>query len=77
MERGSHLDILEKEGFLDRIHGGAVLKDYQRSEYSFSVRATKNIAEKMAIGKKAAELVEENQCILLDSSSTALELLLF
>lgn len=68
------LNTLEQERLVQRTHGGAILQDYARSEYSFSVREKKNREEKMAIGNKAAELVEDGQSILLDASSTALEM---
>jgi len=70
------LRILEDEGLLQRTHGGAIpmksqtplrdLRDPSRSQL--------NHAEKRAIGRKAADLVADGQCIILDASSTALEL---
>ncbi|WP_239615709.1 DeoR/GlpR family DNA-binding transcription regulator [Cohnella mopanensis] len=70
------LRILEDEGLLERTHGGAVplrnpssvrdLRDYSRSDL--------NHVEKRAIGQKAANLVTTGQCVILDASSTALEL---
>lgn len=68
------LNVMEEEGLVQRTHGGAILQDNVRSEYSFSVREKKNRDEKIAIGNQAAQLVEDGQCILLDASSTALEL---
>ncbi|WP_356712043.1 DeoR/GlpR family DNA-binding transcription regulator [Paenibacillus sp. CECT 9249] len=70
----SDLRTLEKDALVKRTHGGAVLQEAARSEYSFSVREKKNHSEKVAICRKAAELIESGQCILLDGSSTALEL---
>lgn len=68
------LNSLEKEGLIERIHGGAILKENSLSEYSFLVREKKNRKEKIAIGHAAAELVTSGQCILLDASTTALEM---
>lgn len=70
----SDLNDMEKEGLLKRTHGGAVLLEYDATKYSFSTREKKNKEEKYLISTKAEKLVTQNQCILLDASSTALEL---
>lgn len=70
----SDLNNMELEGLLTRTHGGAVLNDYTNSETSFSAREKKNNKEKISIATKALDFVAEKQCILLDASSTALEL---
>lgn len=67
------LNRMELDGLLIRTHGGAMLKE-ETSDTSFSVRAQKNILEKSKIAALAFKQVEEKQCILLDASSTALEL---
>lgn len=67
------LNRMELDGLLMRTHGGAMLKE-ETSDTSFSVRAQKNILEKSKIATLAFEQIEEKQCILLDASSTALEL---
>jgi DeoR/GlpR family transcriptional regulator of sugar metabolism len=71
------LNMLEEEGVLRRIHGGAVLTEQPvptGSSFSFSAREKRNIAEKAAIGRKAMDYLQEGQCILIDASTTALEL---
>jgi Transcriptional regulators of sugar metabolism len=68
------LKDLEKSGLLQRTHGGATIIDRTPPENRFSTRAKRNIEEKMAIGRKAAELIERDQCIILDASTTAIEL---
>lgn len=68
------LNALEEEGLVKRIHGGAVLTGKSQLENTFSAREQRRHAEKTAIGRKAAEWLEEGQCILLDASTTALEL---
>ncbi len=70
----SDLNNMELEGLLTRTHGGAVLNDYTDNETSFSAREKKNKKEKELIATYARKFVEEKQCILLDASSTALEL---
>ena len=68
------LTKMEQDGFLKRTHGGAVLNNDTDNDKSFSVREKKNIQEKTKIAEKAFELIEDEQCILLDASSTALAL---
>jgi DeoR/GlpR family transcriptional regulator of sugar metabolism len=68
------LKDMEKEGFLKRTHGGAVLTDQEDIKFNFSDREKINKEEKHIISTKAEQLIEDNQCILLDASSTALEL---
>ncbi|WP_174614677.1 DeoR/GlpR family DNA-binding transcription regulator [Virgibacillus ihumii] len=68
------LNKMEEEGLLIRTHGGAILNDESENETSFSAREKKNKQEKIQIAKKAFSFIEEKQCILLDASSTALEL---
>ncbi|MFA1819999.1 DeoR/GlpR family DNA-binding transcription regulator [Virgibacillus oceani] len=70
------LNHLELVGQLTRTHGGAVLNNGNgnENETSFYVRKRKNKTEKMKIAKKAFETIEDKQCILLDASSTVLEL---
>jgi len=71
------LNYLESEGLVQRTHGGATLIE-SKSEFqpmtSFSVREKTNQLEKQAIGKIAADMVSTGQCIILDASSTCLEM---
>lgn len=71
------LSKMENQGLLARTHGGAVLREEADNETSFSVREKKNKKEKTKIAEKAFELIEQKQSILLDASSTALELARF
>lgn len=68
------LNKMETDGLLTRTHGGAILNTEEDNDTSFTVREKKNKKEKTQIAKKAFELIEEKQCILLDASSTALEM---
>lgn len=63
---------LEKKGLLVRIHGGAVISDESKTEPSLEMREGINIPGKDAIGKKAAELIEDYDTIILDASTSAL-----
>lgn len=73
------LDKMEKKGLLKRTHGGAVHIDFSENEqlyteHHFSNREKQNKNEKNAIAKKALAFIKPGQCIMLDASSTALEL---
>ncbi|NLM13361.1 MAG: DeoR/GlpR transcriptional regulator [Epulopiscium sp.] len=67
------LEKLEKEGLLQRTYGGAILLDSLSEDLPFTVRAVSNPEGKRAIGKVIANYIEDNDTIMLDSSSTALE----
>ncbi|MCL5986828.1 MAG: DeoR/GlpR family DNA-binding transcription regulator [Actinobacteria bacterium] len=66
------LDKLEKEGLLFRIHGGAISFNHTRLEPSYNAKINVNVDEKRAIAAEAANLVEEGDSIILDSSTTVL-----
>jgi len=66
------LSALQNKRQLKRTHGGAVLYDEIDSNLSFKNRQSKNQLEKSLICKRAADFLEEGQCIALDASSTAL-----
>jgi DeoR/GlpR family transcriptional regulator of sugar metabolism len=70
------LKEMEIEGLLQRTHGGATLLEQAKVELgsSFAVREKKNQEEKIAICKQATDYIRSGQCILLDASSTSLEL---
>jgi len=68
------LTKMEEEGLLLRTHGGAILTNELENETTFSNRERKNKNEKTAIAKQAMQLISNAQCIMLDASSTALEL---
>ena len=68
------LTKMEEDRLLKRTHGGAVLADESDTETSFSYREQKNRLEKSMIAKRAIGLLSSGQCIMLDASSTALEM---
>ena len=59
---------LEKEGIIERWHGGAASKDYARP--SFESRMNINREKKEEIGRKAVNLIKNNQVIIIDAGST-------
>lgn len=67
------LEKLEKEGFLKRTYGGAVLTESTTADLPFTIRQVTNIESKRALGARAADFVENGDTIMLDSSSTALQ----
>ena len=68
------LEGLEREGLLRRVHGGAVPNTGFSVEPDFDRRESKNDAEKRAIGRRAAELVEDGDTVFIDVGTTTLEL---
>src|SRR5689334_5670844 len=67
------LDLLEGQGLLTRVHGGAVVSGRGRLELYFSAREQENLEEKRRIAQAAAALVQSGQRIFLDASTTALQ----
>lgn len=68
------LDILEKKGFLRRVHGGAVLDHGRSYEPPFVTRAVENLSVKQQIAKVAAGLIENGDSLILDVGTTTLEI---
>lgn len=68
---------LEEAGYLERTYGGAVLPIAEQSgpELSFDIRQRRAGAEKEAIARAAAALVDDGATIMLDASTTAFALL--
>ena len=66
------LDKLEKEGFVRKTYGGAVLKSNTNVEMPLKIREKTQRSEKAMIAAAVADLVEENDAIILDASSTSL-----
>ncbi|UGQ11351.1 DeoR/GlpR family DNA-binding transcription regulator [Yinghuangia sp. ASG 101] len=68
------LALLERRGELSRVHGGATSPQAPvGEEASFSERSGTLAAEKQAIGRAAAALIEPNQTVVIDVGTTALE----
>lgn len=67
------LEALEAKGYVSRVYGGAALKSLYGEEKDTARSAGRNYREKQAIGRLAAELVEDGDAIILDVGTTALE----
>ena len=65
------LDKLQDEGFLRRIHGGALPVAESGTDTPFWYREQVLEDEKRAIAREAAKRIEAGDRILLDASSTA------
>jgi len=70
------LEILESQGRVRRIHGGAVASAWSLAPQSFPVKAREHPEEKARIGAAAAALVRPGESILLDSGTTVLQVAL-
>lgn len=69
------LEKLELDGFVDRIHGGAVRKVSEDGmEIPVIKRQETNMQEKDMIAKKAASFVEDEDVIAIDASTTGLQM---
>ena len=65
------LNALEVEGQLFRVHGGAVLNgQIHFLDTKYPARFQDNVEAKKIIGRRAVELVNDGDSILLDASST-------
>jgi DeoR family transcriptional regulator of aga operon len=65
------LDYLQGRGVLQRTHGGALLPGSGAlSDPSLQEKEGRHSQEKLRIAAAAANLVQEGQCILLDSGTT-------
>lgn len=71
------LDTLEKEEKLKKVHGGAIKIPYKGYEPIFADRVTTNYDAKAAIGKRAADLIEDNEIIGIDAGTTTLQIIPF
>ncbi|MGZ4594442.1 MAG: DeoR/GlpR family DNA-binding transcription regulator [Actinomycetes bacterium] len=65
------LDVLQQRGLLDKVHGGATLRrDGSTDEPGFQAKSVHELAEKDAIGRAAAELVEPGTAIGVTAGTT-------
>lgn len=65
------LDALSEQGFVRKVHGGARVQSFTLVETEFAQRGTIATAEKRAIARLAAELVQPGQIVVIDDSSTS------
>jgi DeoR family transcriptional regulator of aga operon len=68
------LDALSSGGTVVRSHGGAIRRHEAHQDYPLQLKATLHRAEKARIGQSAAQLVQSNETIILDSGTTTAEI---
>lgn len=70
------LSVLEEEGKLERVHGGAIIKSNMPldMEQSFDEKTWSNNADKRLIAEKAFSHLRDHDSIFLDGGTTTLEL---
>ena len=66
------LQMLDKEGKLKKVHGGAVAigNDYFKNDYKVILRQEINKGEKNEIAKFASKIVEDGDTIYIDAGTT-------
>jgi DeoR/GlpR family transcriptional regulator of sugar metabolism len=67
------LFVLESESRAIRTHGGAIAPEQNRAELAFDIRERLQAAEKSRIGALAADLVRDGESIVMDASTTSLQ----
>jgi DeoR family fructose operon transcriptional repressor len=70
------LDVLEREGKLQRSHGGAVLRDRGRPAPPYQEMRVSHLVEKSWIGQAAARFLPESGSVFINAGSTAYQLAL-
>lgn len=69
------LEWLEREGIVERTHGGAVLSRRMRMEPQYIQRAARYIDEKRAIGLQAISFIEEGDIVFINSGTTTTQMI--
>lgn len=71
------LDQLEHSKLIERVYGKAKIADESKTELSYSMRKSMNLASKQKIALQAAKFITDHdiRTIYADGSSTAMELL--
>lgn len=72
-----YLEELEMEKKLKRVYGGAVKLNLDRTEPSHLSREVMRAEEKKRIGRAAAEMVQDNDTIVIDEGTTPLQMIHF
>jgi DeoR family fructose operon transcriptional repressor len=69
------LEWLERDGVLERSHGGAILSQRMVIEPEYGQRAQYYPEEKRSIGAMAASLIEDNDIVFINSGTTTAQIL--
>ena len=65
------LDRLESRGLIDKVRGGAVLRQQIQPDSHFDLRLDVNIKEKKLIARHAVKVIRDDTSIFLDHSTSA------
>jgi len=68
------LEKLQREGFLTKVHGGAIYRGMFESEPIFNERVKLFTEKKARIAKEAAKRINDGDAIIIESGSTCLGL---
>lgn len=68
------LTILENEGRLIKTHGGAFTREGVKNDLDVRIRETIYLDAKGKIGKKCSEFINDGDTVLLDASTTSLQI---
>ena len=66
------LEMLDKKGFLTKVHGGAIYKDLVEPEPVFSEQIRLHKEEKSEIAREASKRINDGDNVILESGSTCL-----
>lgn len=69
------LEWLEREGALERTHGGAMLSQRMTLEPEYYQRASTNPEEKRLIGELAASLISDDDVVFINSGTTTAQVI--
>jgi DeoR family fructose operon transcriptional repressor len=69
------LEWLEREGVVERTHGGAILNQRLTLEPAYVQRAQRHPEEKRLIGELAASLIEDNEVVFINSGTTTTQVI--
>lgn len=65
------LEIMQREGLLEKVHGGATVKsEPSTAEPGFEVKSERRPAEKEMIARRAAQLVQPGSAIAISAGTT-------
>jgi DeoR/GlpR family transcriptional regulator of sugar metabolism len=67
------LDVLEHDGIVRRVHGGAVRVQLRRDELPYAARTLEAAEAKQRIGRAVAALIADGETVILDCGTTTLE----
>ncbi|MGH8018839.1 MAG: DeoR family transcriptional regulator, partial [Opitutaceae bacterium] len=67
------LKIMEEQGRIVRVHGGAVHPDFMEGEPTFAQKSHDAVTAKLAIAEKVSEIIQPGASVFVDSGTTCLE----